>query len=312
MKIYIAGHAGLVGSAIVREVERQGVHSWIGRTRGELNLLRREDVKDYLHSERPDAIVVAAAKVGGILANLQNPVDFLSENLQIQTNIMDAAAEVKIDRLLFLGSSCIYPKMSEQPIPESALLTGPLEETNESYAIAKIAGVKLAQAYKRQYGLNWNSAMPTNIYGPGDNFHPEGSHVIPGLIGKFHKAVILGHDTVELWGSGTPLREFIHVDDLAKGVLALLESDGQEDLVNIGSGEEVTILQLATEVARVTGFEGEFRWNKSRPDGTPRKILDSTAIRNMGWSPEISLQDGLKDTYRWFLKNINSTSYEMR
>ena len=304
MRIYIAGHRGLVGSAIVRAIEEDKKHSWIGRTRSELNLLDRESVFDFIASEKPEAIVIAAAKVGGIQANNSQPVQFLSENMQIETNLMDAAHAADIPRLLFLGSSCVYPKFAEQPIKEEYLLTGELEKTNEAYALAKISGLKLVQAYRKQYGHSWISAMPTNMYGPGDNFDLESSHVLPALIRKFDDAKKEGKQSVSLWGTGIPRREFLHADDLGKACLFLLEQYDDDVAINVGVGKDVSIKELAELIQEVSGFDGNIEWDTSKPDGTPRKLLDVSRITALGWRPSISLQDGLLSTYEWY-KNHN-------
>lgn len=300
MRIYVAGHRGLVGSAIVRQIEAEGKHTWIGKTHQELDLLDRNAVFQFLAAEKPDAVIIAAAKVGGIHANDTFPVEFLSENLQIETNLMDAAHRANIDRLLFLGSSCVYPKFAEQPIKEESLLTGALEPTNEAYALAKISGLKLIQAYRRQYGRRWISAMPTNIYGPGDNFDLENSHVLPALIRKFHDAKTNGDEVVTLWGSGSPFREFLHADDLASACLFLLENYGNEVAINVGSGEEISIKDLAELVKKVVGFEGQIHWDASKPDGTPRKLLEVSKLSRLGWSPKVELHEGIRDTYKWY------------
>ncbi len=300
MKIYVAGHKGLVGAAIVRAIEAEGKHSWVGRTRTELDLLDRKSVFEFLARERPDAVVIAAAKVGGIHANDTYPVQFLTENLQIESNLMDGAHEAQIERLLFLGSSCVYPKLSQQPIKEEYLLTGELEETNEAYALAKISGLKLVQAYRKQYGHKWISAMPTNMYGPGDNFDLENSHVLPALIRKFHDAKVQGKPSVTLWGTGSPKREFLHSDDLGRACFFLLENYDDEVAINVGVGQEVSIKELAELIRSVVGFEGEIEWDSSRPDGTPRKLLDSSRISNLGWKAEINLFEGIESTYAWF------------
>jgi GDP-L-fucose synthase len=298
MRIYVAGHRGLVGSAIVRQIEAEGKHTWIGRTHQELDLLDRNAVFEFLAAEKPDAAIIAAAKVGGIHANDTFPVEFLSENLQIETNLMDAAHKANIDRLLFLGSSCVYPKFAEQPIKEESLLTGALEPTNEAYALAKISGLKLIQAYRRQYGRRWISAMPTNIYGPGDNFDLENSHVLPALIRKFHDAKTNGHEVVTLWGSGSPFREFLHADDLASACLFLLEKYDDEVAINVGSGKEISIKDLAELVKKVVGFEGQIHWDASKPDGTPRKLLEVSKLAGLGWKPKVELHHGIRDTYK--------------
>lgn len=301
MKIYVAGHRGLVGSAIVRQIEAEGKHTWVGRTRQELDLLDRDAVVKFVSEENPDAVIIAAARVGGIQANNNFPVEFLSENLQLETNLMDAAHQADIDRLLFLGSSCVYPKFADQPIKEEYLLTGALEPTNEAYALAKISGLKLIQAYRREYGRKWISAMPTNMYGPGDNFDLENSHVLPALIRKFHDAKISGAQSVTLWGTGSPRREFLHSDDLGRACLFLLENYDDEIAINVGASEDLEILELAEQIKDIVGFSGAIDWDKSKPDGTPRKFLDSSRIRAMGWSPSISLSAGISQTYSWYV-----------
>lgn len=300
MKIYISGHSGLVGSAIVRAVDARTSHTWVGRTRSELDLLDRGAVFDFLHREKPDALVIAAAKVGGILANNTFPVEFLSQNLQIETNLIDGAHAARIERVLFLGSSCVYPKFAEQPIKEEYLLTGPLEETNEAYALAKISGLKLIQAYRKQYGHKWISAMPTNMYGPGDNFDLQNSHVLPALIRKFHDAKTSGQKSVTLWGSGAPKREFLHSDDLGRACLFLLEDYDDDIAINVGVGDDISIKDLAELVRGVVGFNGETLWDTKKPDGTPRKLLDVSRITRLGWKPQVPLQSGIQDTYAWF------------
>ena len=300
MKIYVAGHMGLVGSAIARAIESERNHTWIGKTRTELDLLDREAVFEYLSQEKPDAVVVAAGKVGGIHANNAYQVDFLSQNLQIQTNLMDGAHEAGVERLLFLGSSCVYPKMAKQPIKEEYLLTGELEKTNEAYALAKISGLKLVQAYRNQYGHNWISAMPTNMYGPGDNFDLDNSHVLPALIRKLHDAKTQGVESLTLWGTGTPKREFLHSDDLGQACVFLLENYDDEVAINVGVGEDISIKELADLVRQVVGFQGAIHWDASKPDGTPRKLLDVSRIKSLGWEPKIELKEGIKSTYRWF------------
>jgi GDP-L-fucose synthase len=304
MKIYVAGHRGLVGSAIVRAIESEGKHTWVGQTRAELDLLNRKAVFEYLAHEKPDAVVIAAAKVGGIQANNTYPVEFLSENLQIETNLMDGAHEAGIAKLLFLGSSCVYPKMAEQPIKEEYLLTGELEKTNEAYALAKISGLKLVQAYRKQYGRRWISVMPTNMYGPGDNFDLENSHVLPALIRKFHDAKTSGAGSVTLWGTGKPKREFLHSDDLGRACLFLLENFDEDVAINVGAGEEISIKELADLIQQVVGFAGSIKWDSSKPDGTPRKLLDTSKVKALGWEPKISLEDGIQSTYRWFQSNL--------
>lgn len=304
MKIYVAGHRGLVGSAIVRAIEGSDEHTWIGKTRQELDLLDRSAVFEYVKNEKPDWVVIAAAKVGGIHANSTYPVEFLSENLQIETNLIDACHAAKIERVLFLGSSCIYPKNSPQPIKEEYLLTGPLEPTNEAYALAKISGLKLIEAYRTQYGYNWISAMPTNLYGPGDNFDLQNSHVLPALIRKFHDAKVSGVETIELWGTGSPRREFLHADDLAAACLHMLASYNDDVALNIGTGQDLTILELAKLIAETVGFSGVISWDTSKPDGTPRKQLDVSAAMANGWSAKISLATGISDTYQWYVEKV--------
>jgi GDP-L-fucose synthase len=311
MKIYVAGHRGLVGSAIVRAIEADGKHAWIGQSRSELDLLDRNSVFRYLADEKPDAVVIAAAKVGGIHANDTYPVEFLSENLQIETNLMDAAHAAGIPRLLFLGSSCVYPKLAQQPIKEEYLLTGELEKTNEAYALAKISGLKLVQAYRKQYGHKWISAMPTNMYGPGDNFDLDNSHVLPALIRKFHDAKTQGSPSVSLWGTGSPKREFLHSDDLGRACLFLLEKYDDEVPINVGVGEDVPIKELAEIIQEIVGFTGAIEWDTSKPDGTPRKLLDVSLITALGWKPEIKLEEGIRSTYGWYLENYPSLSSQL-
>jgi len=300
MRIFIAGHRGLVGSAIVRAVEAGASHSWIGRSRSELDLLDRKAVFEFVASEKPDAIIIAAAKVGGIHANNTYPVQFLSENIQIETNLMDAAHSARTRKLLFLGSSCVYPKLAQQPIKEEYLLTGELEKTNEAYALAKISGLKLVQAYRNQYGYKWISAMPTNMYGPGDNFDLENSHVLPALIRKFDDAKNSGASSVTLWGSGSPRREFLHADDLGRACLFLLENYDDDVAINVGVGEDISIKELAELIQTVTAFEGVIDWDSSKPDGTPRKLLDVSRATDLGWEAEISLEEGIRSTYEWY------------
>lgn len=304
MKIYVAGHQGLVGSAIVRQIEADDKHTWVGRTRQELDLLDRAEVFSFLESEKPDAVIIAAAKVGGIQANNDFPVEFLSQNLQLETNLMDGAHAADIDRLLFLGSSCVYPKHAEQPIKEEYLLTGPLEKTNEAYALAKISGLKLVQAYRSQYGRSWISVMPTNMYGPGDNFDLESSHVLPALLRKFNDAKTLGKSSVTLWGTGSPLREFLHSDDLGRACLFLMENYNDDVAINIGVGSDISIQDLAEMIQSVVGFKGSIEWDHSRPDGTPRKLLDTSRLRALGWQPTISLSEGISETYEWYLSQL--------
>ena len=299
----MAGHRGLVGSAIVRAIEAEGKHTWIGRTRSELDLLDRKAVFEFLANEKPDAVVIAAAKVGGIHANDTYPVEFLSENLQIEANLMDGSHAAKIKKLLFLGSSCVYPKLAQQPIKEEYLLTGELEKTNEAYALAKISGLKLLQAYRKQYGHKWISAMPTNMYGPGDNFDLENSHVLPARIRKFHDAKTQRSASVNLWGTGSPKREFLHSDDLGSASIFLLENYDDDVAINVGVGEDIAIKDLAELIKGVVGFEGEIEWDFTKPDGTPRKLLDVSRIESLGWKATISLEDGIRSTYEWFKTN---------
>ena len=312
MKIYVAGHRGLVGSAIVRAIEAEGKHIWIGQTRYELDLLDRQSVFEYLRRENPDAVIIAAAKVGGIQANANQPVEFLSQNLQIESNLIDGSHSVGTQKLLFLGSSCVYPKLAEQPIKEEYLLTGPLEPTNEPYALAKISGLKLVQAYRKQYGYKWISAMPTNMYGPGDNFDLENSHVLPALIRKLHDAKIRGDESVTLWGSGSPKREFLHADDFGKACLFLIENYDNDIAINVGFGEDIAIKELAQLIKGVVGFGGEIIWDGSKPDGTPRKLLDVSRISTLGWQPLIPLRKGIEETYSWYLDSIGSQSSARR
>lgn len=302
MRIYVAGHRGLVGSAIVRNIESEGKHEWFGRTRMELDLLDRKAVFEFVESQKPDAVIIAAAKVGGILANNNFPVEFLSENLQIETNLMDACHKAGIERVLFLGSSCIYPKLAPQPIKEEYLLTGPLEPTNEAYALAKISGLKLIESYRREYGRKWISAMPTNMYGPGDNFDPQNSHVLPALIRRFHEAKISGAPSVTCWGDGSPMREFLHADDLASACLFMLENYDGDIALNVGTGEDITIRELTEIIADVVGYRGEILWDTDKPNGTPRKLLDVSKLKGLGWSPSLGLREGIASTYAWYVK----------
>ena len=304
--IYIAGHRGLAGSAMWRHFEKAGYTNLVGLRSNELDLTDRQATMTRIQEISPDVVIDAAAKVGGIHANNTYPADFLSQNLQIQVNLMDAAHAAGVDRLLFLGSSCIYPKFAPQPIPESALLTGALEETNDAYGIAKIAGILQVQAMRRQHGHRWISAMPTNLYGPNDNYHPENSHVLAALIRKFHEAKTEGAATVTIWGSGTPLREFLHVDDLASAAEFLLLNYDDPQTINIGSGHEVSIQELARTIAEVVGFDGDLVNDETKPDGTPRKMLDSSRLHSLGWTPTRSLPEGIADAYEWFLANESS------
>ncbi len=312
MRIYVAGHRGMVGSAIARKLEAQGVDLLV-RSRAEIDLLDSAAVRQFLKAEKPDAVIVAAAKVGGIHANNSYPAEYIYENLMIECNTIHSAFEAGIRRLLFLGSSCIYPRDAAQPLVEEALLTGPLEATNEPYAIAKIAGIKLCESYNRQYGTDFRSVMPTNLYGSNDNFHPENSHVLPGLMARFHEAVRNGAEEVVIWGSGTPRREFLHVDDMADAclfVLNLPHSVYRENTkpmlshINVGSGEDVSIAELAGLLAKATGFSGRISYDRSRPDGTPRKLLDVSRLATMGWRSKIGLEDGIARTYEWFVHNV--------
>ncbi|CAM6015252.1 unnamed protein product [Sphagnum balticum] len=303
-KIYVAGHRGLVGAAIVRALEKQGFNNLLLRTHKELDLTRQAAVEDFFHKEKPDYVILAAAKVGGIHANSTYPAEFIAVNLQIQTNVIDAAYKAGVKKLLFLGSSCIYPKFAPQPIAEDSLLTGPLEPTNEWYAVAKISGIKMCQAYRLQYKFDAISGMPTNLYGPHDNFHPENSHVLPALIRRFHEAKVTGAKEVVVWGSGSPLREFLHVDDLADATIFLMQNYSGIPHVNMGSGSEVTIKELAEMVKEVVGFQGELKWDLSKPDGTPRKLIDSSKLAELGWEAKIPLKEGLVETYKWYVDNV--------
>jgi GDP-L-fucose synthase len=307
-RVYVAGHRGLVGSAVWRHLESQGFTHLVGRTSSDLDLRDREATFAFFADERPDYVVLAAAKVGGILANATYPNDFLSDNLRIQLNVLDAAHEHGVTRLLFLGSSCIYPKHAPQPIREDSLLTGPLEPTNDAYAIAKIAGVLQVQALRRQHGVSFISAMPTNLYGPGDNFDLQTSHVLPAMIRRFHEAKQSGAPSVTLWGSGTPRREFLHVDDLAAACLHLLEHYDDPAPINVGTGVDLTVRELAEKVAAVTGYTGRIEWDTSKPDGTPRKLLDVSRLQSLGWAPTITLDDGIRATYAWYTSQLSRAS----
>jgi GDP-L-fucose synthase len=302
-KVFVAGHRGMVGSAVVRRLQRAGFEKILTRSRQELDLMDRASVRGFFEAERPDYVVDAAARVGGIAANFEKPVEFLIENLTIQNNVIQAAADFGVTKLLFLGSSCIYPKLAPQPLTEDALLTGPLEPTNDAYAIAKIAGIKLCQAYTREYGKNFISGMPTNLYGPNDNFDLHTSHVLPALIRKVHEAKKDGAQEVSVWGSGTPRREFLHVDDLADACFFLLENYDSPEIMNIGCGEDFSIRELAETVCEVLGFEGALVFDSSKPDGTPRKLMNVGRLLALGWKPRIGLKDGIRDAYDWFLKN---------
>jgi len=303
-KIFVAGHRGMVGSALIRALEAAGFSKLLKRDRSELDLGDSAAVSKFFAKEKPEVVIFAAAKVGGIKANNDQPVEFLLENLRVQNSVIAAAHENGARKLLFLGSSCIYPKLAPQPIPESALLSGPLEPTNEAYAIAKIAGVKLCQAFSREYGANFVSAMPTNLYGPNDNFDLETSHVLAALLRKAYEAKKSSARELVVWGTGTPRREFLHADDCASACLFLLEKYDSPEIVNVGCGEDISIRELAELVCEVVGFDGELSWDKTKPDGTPRKLLDVSKLRGLGWTPTIPLRDGIAQAYDWFLKNV--------
>lgn len=311
-KIYLAGHRGMVGGAILRQLEARGKSNIVTRTHAELDLTDQTAVRAFMRDERPDVVILAAAKVGGIHANNTYPADFIYENLMIECNVIHQAFAAGVTRLLQLGSSCIYPRDVAQPMGEEALLTGTLEPTNEPYAIAKIAGIKLCESYNRQHGVDYRSVMPTNLYGPGDNFHPENSHVLPALMRRFHEAKKSGSDEVVIWGTGTPRREFLHVDDMAAASLFVLDlpeetyADETKPMlshINVGTGSDISILELAQMVAKVTGFEGKVLTDPSKPDGTPRKLMDVSRLAKMGWRAQIELRDGIEDTYQWYLRN---------
>lgn len=312
MKIYVAGHRGMVGSAIVRQLQAGGAHDIVTRSHAELDLTDQAAVRAFMEAERPDQVYLAAAKVGGIHANNTYPADFIYENLMIEANVVEAAHRAGVRKLLFLGSSCIYPRLAGQPMREDALLTGVLEPTNEPYAVAKIAGIKLCESYNRQHGRDYRSVMPTNLYGPGDNFHPQNSHVIPALMRRFHEAVQSGAGEVTVWGSGKPMREFLHVDDMAAASVFVMNL-GEETYrantqpilshVNVGTGIDCTIRELAETLAKVTGFKGELRFDAGKPDGTPRKLMDVSRLAALGWTASIALEDGLRSAYEWFLDN---------
>ncbi|RAV13494.1 GDP-L-fucose synthase [Mycolicibacterium sp. GF69] len=304
--VYIAGHRGLAGSALLRRFQAEGFTNLLVQSHDDLDLTDRAATFDFILESRPQVIIDAAARVGGIMANSTYPVDFLSENLQIQVNLLDAAVAARVPRLLFLGSSCIYPKFAPQPIKESALLTGPLESTNDAYAIAKIAGILQVQSVRRQYGLAWISAMPTNLYGPGDNFSPSSSHLLPALIRRYEEAKATGAPEVANWGTGTPRRELMHVDDLASACMYLLEHFDGPNHVNVGTGVDHTIKQIAGMVAEAVGYEGETLWDATQPDGTPRKLLDVSVLRSSGWMPRISLREGIEATVAWYRANVGS------
>lgn len=310
-KVYIAGHRGMVGSAINRKMDEAGYKNIVTRTINELNLLRQNEVENFFKEEKPKVVIIAAAKVGGIVANNTYRADFIYENLMIESNLIHAAYENKVEKLIFLGSSCIYPKLAPQPLKEEYLLTDTLEFTNEPYAIAKIAGIKLCENYYRQYGCNFYSAMPTNLYGPNDNFDLVTSHVLPALIRKFHEAKINNSEFVELWGSGKPKREFLYVEDLAEAILFLLENINSKDLyengisqINIGTGEDLSIAELADKIKNIIGYKGKIKYDSTKPDGTPRKLMDVSRINKLGWKHKTSLEDGIKKSYEWFLENF--------
>lgn len=310
-KIFVAGHRGMVGSAIVRALKHSNYDNLVLRSHKELDLTDEYQTNAFFDKERPDIAVIAAAKVGGIYANATYPAEFIEYNLAIALNTIRAARRAGVKRLLYLGSTCIYPKMAPQPIPESALLTSELEKTNEAYAIAKIAGLKLCEFFRKQYGLCYHSAMPTNLYGPGDNYHEKNSHVLPALIRRFHEATVRNDAEVVLWGTGTPLREFLHVDDLASACLCLLEMDNPPDLVNLGSAEEVSIGELAEIIAKTVGFKGKIIHDMTKPDGTPRKLCDTTLLRSLGWKPKYDIHSGIKATYKSFLEELGNGTIRM-
>jgi len=303
-RIYVAGHRGLVGAAVLRALQQQGYRNLLFRTHQELDLTEQAAVREFFDRERPAAVIMAAARVGGIHANNTRPALFIRDNLVIQDNVIDAAYRAGVAKFVFLGSSCIYPKLAPQPIKEEYLLTGPLEPTNEWYAVAKIAGVKMCQAYRREFGFNAISLMPTNLYGPGDNFDLQNSHVLPALIRRFHEAKLRGDETLSIWGTGTPRREFLHVDDLADAVVYLLKTYEGESIVNIGWGEDVTIRELAELVMATSGYQGRLEFDASKPDGTPRKLLDTTRLTALGWRPKIALKAGIASTYAWFREHV--------
>jgi len=303
-RIWVAGHRGMVGSAIVRALAARDC-AVLTVTRDEVDLTRQQDVEEWVHETRPQAVFLAAAKVGGIMANATYPADFIYRNLMIEANVIHAAYKAGVEKLLFLGSSCIYPRLAPQPLSEDALLTGPLEPTNEWYAVAKIAGIKLCQAYRRQHGCSFISAMPTNLFGPNDNYHPSSSHVLAALLRRIHQAKTENAASVEIWGTGQALREFMHVDDLADACLFLMERYDEEAHINIGHGEEVSIRALAELLAEIIGYQGDFHYDTSKPDGTPRKIMDSTRLHQLGWSPKIGLRDGLRSAYAWYVQNAD-------
>jgi GDP-L-fucose synthase len=301
--IYVSGHRGLVGSAIVRRLKQAGADDLLLRTRSELDLTDQAAVQDFFATEKPAYVFLAAAHVGGIHANDTYPAEFIRDNLEIQTNVIHSSWQNRVQKLVFLGSSCIYPRMAPQPIHEDSLLTGPLEPTNEWYAIAKIAGIKMCQAYRKQYDFDAISLMPTNLYGPGDNFHPENSHVLPAMIRRFHEAKLQGTEEVTIWGSGKPLREFLHVDDMADAAIFLMQNYSSADIVNIGVGEDISIIDLASLVASVVGYSGRITTDPSKPDGTPRKLLNVTRLAELGWQAKTDLRTGIEQTYQWYLAN---------
>ena len=311
-KIYVAGHRGMVGSAIVRQLEEQGYTNVIVKTRAELDLVNQQSVADFFSQEKPDAVFLAAAKVGGIHANNTFPAEFIYENMMMEANIVHQAYSNGVKKLLFLGSSCIYPKLAQQPMQETALLTGTLEQTNEPYAVAKIAGIKLCESYNRQYDVDYRSVMPTNLYGPNDSFHPENSHVIPAMLRRFHEAVLSNAETVVVWGSGKPMREFLYVDDMAAASIYVMNLDSETyqthtqpmlSHINVGTGLDCTIRELAETIAKVTGFNGQLEFDSTKPDGAPRKLMDVSRLKDLGWSASVSLEEGLKRSYQWFLDN---------
>lgn len=305
-KIYIAGHRGMVGSAVWRKLEKEGYQNLVGKNSKELDLKNQAAVNAFFENEQPEIVIDAAARVGGILANNEYPYNFLMENLQIQNNLIDAAHRYEVGKFIFLGSSCIYPKMASQPLKEEYLLTGPLEPTNEWYAIAKITGIKACDAIRKQYGKDFVSLMPTNLYGQNDNFDLKTSHVLPAMIRKFHEAKLNDHSPVKLWGSGSPMREFLHVDDLAEAVAFTLENKLEDNLYNIGTGEDLTIKDLAEMIQKITGHQGEIEWDKDKPDGTPRKLMDVSKMNAQGWQASIKLEEGIAKTYQWFLEHQDS------